>query len=47
MLPLAHVLTLLEGNKGFEIYNDASHRSLGSISMQEEMNYPIHDLDFR
>ena len=33
-LTSALVLTLPEGNKGFEIYNDASHQGLGYVLMQ-------------
>ena len=30
------VLTLLEGNKGFEVYSDASHQGLGCVLMQHK-----------
>ena len=35
-LTSAPVLTLPEGNKGFEVYNDASHQGLGCMLMQHK-----------
>ena len=32
-LTSAHVLTLPEGNEGFEVYSDASHQGLGCVLM--------------
>ena len=32
----APVLTLPEGNEGFEVYNDASHQCLGCVLMQHK-----------
>ena len=35
-LTSAHVLTLPEGNEGFEVYSDASHQGLGCMLMQHK-----------
>ena len=35
-LTSAPVLTLPEGNEGFEVYNDASHKGLGCVLMQHK-----------
>ena len=35
-LTSAPVLTLPEGNEGFEVYNDASHQGLGCLLMQHK-----------
>ena len=35
-LTSAPVLTLPEGNEGFEVYNDASHQGLGCVLMQQK-----------
>ena len=35
-LTSAAVLTLLEGNEGFEVYNDSSHQGLGYVLMQHK-----------
>ena len=35
-LTSAPVLTLPEGNEGFEVYNDASHQGLGYVLMQHK-----------
>ena len=35
-LTSAPVMTLLEGNDGFEVYNDASYQGLGCVLMQHK-----------